>query len=145
MEANTKQPSKYRPKGIKKQKIIDMAIANPNLSHGQIADLTDLSRGRVSQILGEYHVCAETAQNYADNEAILLRDLRRRIYNQITDKKLESAPMQNLMVGMAIAIEKDRLISGQSTSHIVSLHADLAAIKQARSNTLVANKPKDEE
>ena len=133
MEASIKRKLPQRkPKGIDKQKVVDYKLNNPNLSHREIGEIMDISAPRVTQILGEYNVCAETAQNYADNEAILLRDLRRRIYNQITDKKLESAPMQNLMVGMAIAIEKDRLISGNSTSNILSLHADLAAIKEAK-------------
>jgi hypothetical protein len=54
--------------------------------------------------------------------------------NNVTDAKLKKSSARDLVVSAAILYDKERLERGMSTANLLSVHADIQAMRQLRAN-----------
>lgn len=100
-----------------KQKIVELA-SNTELTHEQIAKLNDVERSTVTKVLRNYQIDRQSLDIDRRNEADIWLDMSLRHLRAITDEEIKKAPVNIKMTNAAIAYDKYRLASNQSTENI---------------------------
>ena len=119
------------PRGRKPTAPIEylMTLRRKGLSHRQIAELIHVERSAVSQRLAGIDDQITWVDEYRKDRALILAYYQRHLLTFLTPAKLRKASARDLIVGMGILYDKERLETGQSTSNIA--YADML---QARIN-----------
>lgn len=98
------------------------------LTHQQIADRLGCQRTTVSERLKKANLAG--LGNFREYEAEVLSYHRRRILDFITDEDIEKANLQQKATSYAIFLDKERLLSGQTTANLGTIHANIHKLKQ---------------
>ena len=106
-------------KGIPIETIFD--LRGKGYTYSQIARHLDCHPSSIYQRLQHY----EITKQYIANKALLIRHLERKVYNAITDEKLQKANAYQLALIYAIIFDKGQLVEGKFTQHIA--YADIIA------------------
>jgi len=106
-------------KGIPIEAIFD--LRSKGLSASAIARHLGCGASNIVARLQDY----ENTKQYIANKALLIRHLERKVYNAITDEKLQKANAYQLALIYAIIFDKGQLVEGKFTQHIA--YADIIA------------------
>jgi transcriptional regulator with XRE-family HTH domain len=119
------------PRGRKPTAPIEylMTLRRKGLSHRQIAELIHVERSAVTQRLSGVDEAIKWTDEYTKDRALIFAYYQRHLLAFLTPTKLRKASARDLIVGMGILYDKERLETGQSTANIA--YAD---ILQARIN-----------
>ena len=131
LNSQTKK-SRKRYKLANKERVKALAINNPGLTHQEIATLENVERSTVSRILSQYDLDRKKIDKFAIDETLWLKDFRRRVITNITDEEIKNAPLNVKLVGYGIAVEKDRLLSGESTENYSVINKLIVEAKDYR-------------
>ena len=130
--ASRKRRPRSRLTEDQKSAITILAESNPALTHNDIATLQNVERSTVSKILADANIVKSEVDDYKSNEGTVIANLRKRIYNSITDEDLKKTPFGSRIMAYGILFDKNQLIDGKATDHVVQLNlvaADLRGIK----------------
>jgi len=136
VEAEQTPRKRGRPAGSRKsatvmlhREIVDCTKKGTGMSNREIADKVGCDRRTVGAVLAKYGINKDELEEYRDNQADILLGIQKNISVSITEADIKSASFRDRMVGMGIAIDKYRLITGQSTANI---SAWLGIVKDAQ-------------
>jgi hypothetical protein len=108
-------------------------------SHREIADKVQCSKTTVVEVLAKYGINQQELEEYRENQADILLGIQRKISVNVTEDEIKAASLRDKMVGLGIAIDKHRLITGASTSNMASW---IVVVQQSH-NRLNSNAPVD--
>ena len=100
------------------RKVIECNKTLQHPTQQNVADATGICRQTVANILAKYSINQQELEHYRENQADILLGLQQRITKHIADDDIKRAPMRDKMVALGIAIDKHRLVTGQSTSNV---------------------------
>lgn len=127
-----KRRPRARLKEEEKQKIKELAQANPNLSHQQIGELVNVDRSTVTKVIAGFELDRAEVQQYTENRADILAALQRRLLVSITDDDIKRTSAAQRVTMAAILHDKERLERGQSTSNVLTIDVLAADILKGR-------------
>lgn len=102
------------------------------VTYQELAKAYGCSAQNVHQRLSPYIKRRKEVQQFKENRADLLADIQEKILSSIDDKLIKKAQLLQRVDAAGKLYDKERLERGQSTENIVSIHADVAAIKLHR-------------
>ena len=105
-----------RPKMIPIERMLQ--LKDKNLTDEEIATILGCNRSNVSRRLAEHAPRLQRIDNYKKYRADVLTDLQIKVLDNVTDAKLKESSATQLITGMAILYDKERLERGQSTSNM---------------------------
>jgi len=111
------RPSKYAPKG-KADQIRRLKDEHPDLSHNQIAKLTDTDPSNVTRVLQRYGAEYKEVERYKRHRADILAGVQARLLKSITQADIEKAPVGSRILAVAQLYDKERLERGKATDII---------------------------
>lgn len=112
-------------KHIPIETIIDLHAKN--LSHAQIAKIVGCRSQNITQRLQASGITS--LRNFKKNRADVFATIQSRILNSIGDDDIKKAPFGSRITAAAILYDKERLERDKSTSNVLSIHSDIAALK----------------
>jgi hypothetical protein len=128
-----RKPSPKTPNPTTKQKkIILVKKDNPGLTTRQIATLADTDHSHVVKTLQRYGIQQEHLNRYKEHKADIIAGLQHRIASSVTDEDIQKSPFGSRILAMAQLIDKEQLLRGLATSNLAVIHADIAALRQAK-------------
>lgn len=101
---------------------IKLQLASGN-SIRRVARITGRSRPTVAKVKKDHHSAIEELQTQLAGDFM---ELANRLVSSIDEETIKKAPLQARVVSAGIAVDKSRLISGQSTENYAVLHAKAA-------------------
>jgi len=101
------------------------------LTYQEIADILKTSKQTIHRNLIEL-IPDTTTEIYRDHRADILSHTQLRLLNNVTNAKLKKASVRDLVVSAGILYDKERLERDLSTANVVSIVADLEALREAR-------------
>lgn len=123
-----------QPRGIIVEEIIALKTANPNLTTRQAARILGCSQANIYDHLSRNNLTwtgiARELETFKSNKSNVLHYKQKKMLEQITPKKMESASVRDLCVAFGILYEKQRLEDGESTQNHSVLSARLDAAKR---------------
>ena len=114
------RPSKGESLEIRKR-IVNLGKSTKNLPMREIAEEVGVSINTVADILAKYGLNKQEIDDYAKNQVDILQGIQHKIAKSITDDDIKKAGLKDKMIAMGIAVEKQRLISGESTSNLAGI------------------------
>jgi predicted transcriptional regulator len=121
MEQNQEAPQSHRKRRKpltteEKQKAAD--LVQKGLTHDETAKLLNAERSAITKAIQPYLLGKEALEIDKKNEANIWLDLSMRHARAITDEDIKKAPVNVKMTNAAIAYDKYRLATGQSTDNV---------------------------
>jgi len=95
-------------------------LREKGLSLSQIGKIAEMTKQAVSSRLKSRGEMLERVEEFKEDEVVINYDLRRRILESISDKNIDEAKLQAKAIVYGILVDKQRLISGESTQNIAS-------------------------
>jgi hypothetical protein len=127
-----KQTKIRQPKdGSKTRDILTLATTTP-ASPSEIAGTLNTSRQLVHQTLQRYGIDPNETKAYKEHRADILAGMQAKLLNSLDDMKIEKAPMGSIVLAACQLYDKERLERDMSTANIASVHADIAALRNAK-------------
>ena len=123
--------------------IVNLGKNTKNLPMREIAETVGVSINTVSDVLAKYQINQQELEDYRNNQADILLGLQHRITKHITDESIKRAPMRDQLVALGIAIDKHRLVTGQSTSNVSNWTMIVNKASKPTKEEIVVN-PSDE-
>ena len=90
------------------------------LTEDEMEVITGTTKQNISQRLKAMDAKFERVERFKRDEVPLNYDIRRRILESISDKDINEAKLQAKAIVYGILVDKQRLISGESTQNIAS-------------------------
>lgn len=115
-----RKPGRPR-KGEEVQNQIIRLAENGLKSPSVIAEAVGCDPSTVTIALKKYGLDGRDIKAYDENKVELLKGIQGKIIKAIAVKDLEDVPLQQLATSYGILVDKERLISGQSTSNMAVL------------------------
>jgi len=107
---------------------------HPDLTTREIAAIADTDHTHVIKTLRRYGIERVHVNRYKRHRADVLAGMQDRLMNSITVSDIKKAPMRDKVVSVGILYDKERLERDLSTANVVSVVADLEALRQARND-----------
>ena len=108
--------SQYITKGIPIEDILE--LKNKDLNNKQIAELLGCDRSNVSKRLKEYTPTLKKIGGYKKHRADIYAHMQSELLSAVTPDKIKDCSVPQLVTGMAILYDKERLERGQSTQNM---------------------------
>ncbi len=108
--------SQYTTKGIPIEDILE--LKNKDLNNKQIAELLGCDRSNVSKRLKEYAPTLRKIGGYKKHRADIYAHMQSELLSAVTPDKIKDSSATQLITGMAILYDKERLERGQSTQNM---------------------------
>jgi hypothetical protein len=92
------------------QQIVDLKMANPNLTLKDIATITDCDVSNVSRTLQRYNIDADNLQGYKNHKADILAGLQDKLLSSVSSMStadIQKASMKDRIVSAAILHDKE--------------------------------------
>ncbi|MEE8382202.1 MAG: hypothetical protein V3R78_10070 [Thermodesulfobacteriota bacterium] len=105
-----------RPKMIPIERMLQ--LKDKNLTDEEVATILGCNRSNVSRRLAEHAPRLQKLDNFKKYRADILTDLQIKVLDHVTDDKLNSSSATQLITGMAILYDKERLERGQSSTNL---------------------------
>jgi predicted DNA-binding protein YlxM (UPF0122 family) len=102
------------------------------LSYSEIAAIEGVSPQAIHSSIKDLLPTEET-KTFQEHRADILAEIQRKLITCIDDKLAKSLVERRGLVDFGILFDKERLERGQSTQNLATIHADIAALKEARS------------
>ena len=107
---------------------------HPNLTTYEIAKIADTDHSHVIKTLQRYGIDRTHVDRYKAHRADILAGMQERLLNNITKADIKKAPMRDKIVAAGILYDKERLERDLSTANVMSIVADLEAVRKAHNN-----------
>ncbi len=124
MSETQAQPAKRRgrPRGSEsarnRERVTKLVQTVPGISIREIAEETGLAKNTIQTMMDKHQIIKAELDAYKTYQPDVLLNLSRRISESIDDECIKKAPLKDRMVGLGIAIDKFRLITGESTGNV---------------------------
>lgn len=128
------KPRRPRP-GTRSEAILTLAATTP-ATPPQIADAVHCGRQLVHQVLQRYGIEANTLESFKEHRADILAGKQEAILNSIDTDAIKGMPVGQRIMSLGILYDKERLERGQSTANVASIHADIAALRGAETDSV---------
>jgi predicted transcriptional regulator len=113
----TTSPTKSsRPMMIPIERLLQ--LKGKNLTDQEVATILGCNRSNVSRRLKQHAPRLQRIDNYKKYRADILVDLQIKALDNVTDAKLKDSSATQLITGMAILYDKERIERGLSTSNL---------------------------
>jgi len=124
------KPRPRAKRGVDDATALSLRINN-GLSYAQIGAIQGKSKQAIHQRL-RHILPDEATEAYKAKRADILSRVQLRVLESIDDESINKAPLAARATTYGILYDKERLERGQSTSNMMSVHADLEALRGAR-------------
>jgi len=133
---NTAETTNTTKKPTHKQAVIlQTKQEHPDLTTREIAKIADTDHTHVIKTLQRYGIDRVHVNRYKSHRADILAGMQEKLMNSITKADIKKAPMRDKVVSVGILYDKERLERDLSTANVMSVVADLEALREARNNT----------
>jgi predicted transcriptional regulator len=122
---------KQMNKGIPLSKVLD--LKERGLSHTEIAKVLGCDRSNVSNRLKAYGATFERIEGHKKHRADILTHIQSKLLDGITPDKIKESSATQLITGMAILYDKERLERGKSSTNL-----SVAGLVEAHNTNLEA-------
>ena len=123
-----------KPITPKQQIILKTKQEHPDLTVREVAAIANVDHSYVVQVLARYGVNASHVEDFKANRANVFAGIQHRLLNSITDEDIQKAPMGSRILAAAQMYDKERLERDLSSVNVASVHTDIAALRQLKSN-----------
>ena len=110
---------------VKSSRILTVPIVASMLSKGysqtKIAGIFNISKQAVNQFISKNITKLDAIKNFDDVITASIKDKVSCIIDALDERDIKKASLSQKMVGVAIGIEKIRLLQGESTSNVATL------------------------
>jgi hypothetical protein len=113
-------PSPFTRKGIDHTKTVK--LREHGLSCSQIAAIQGCDKSNIVRVLQSYGVGKKEVEDYKEHRANILAGVQVKLLKHLTEAKVKDMPGGSLVLAVAQLYDKERLETGQSTSHVVMTH-----------------------
>lgn len=114
--------------------ILQTKQEHPDLTTREIAAIAETDHTHVVKTLQRYGIERVHVDRYKRHRADILVGMQEKLINSITDDDIKKAPMRDKVVSVGILYDKERLERDLSTANVVTIVADLEAVRQAHNN-----------
>jgi hypothetical protein len=119
----------------KEKKELAVKLAEADLPHSQIAEIIGCERSTISRLLQPYALEKRSLEEDKKQLGNIFLDLSMRYARSITDEDIKKTPPGARITNMAIAYDKYRLETNQSTENVSVITATMRELrKQLDSN-----------
>jgi len=115
---------------VDRDKAIELR-AKHGLTYAQIGAINGVSKQAIHKLIKHLEP-DETTETYKSTRADVLAKVQHNLLSELTPAKVQKMQPRDIVVSMGILYDKERLERGQSTSNMMSVHADLEALRGAR-------------
>jgi predicted transcriptional regulator len=124
-----------KPKTRKRKVDVLTAIEHKQsgLSYRDIAAIQKVTPQAIQQAIRNLLPTQHTEQ-YKEHRADILANLQLKYINNIDDAQIKKNLSQRGMTDLAILYDKERLERGMSTANLLSVHADIQAMRRLRAD-----------
>jgi len=105
-------------------------LRKSGLTYADIAKYFDCARSSVHAALKKYGLITERVKVFRENRADILSELQERLLSSIDLASIKKSSMPARVLAVAQLYDKERLERDLSTSNVVTLHDDIAALKR---------------
>lgn len=113
----------------KQTKILHIVTTKPNLTTREVAKICDTDHSYVVQVMQRYNITSNIVDDYKVNRADIFAGLQHRLVSSITDAEIKKAAIGTRILAACQMYDKERLERGMSTSNLLSVHGDIAALR----------------
>lgn len=130
------QATKNKPKTpttrrrVDRDQAIDLR-AKHGLTYAQIGAINGVSKQAIHKLIKHLEPDQYT-EVYKSTRADVLAKVQHGLLSELTPDKVKKMQPRDIVVSMGILYDKERLERGQSTSNMMSIHADLETLRGAR-------------
>ena len=126
-------PDLPKHKGITLEDIIHCVVVK-KLSYKETAKMLDCSASNVKQWVKRYDIKPGYLDKYKETRADILAYHQGEILKGLTPDKIKSARLTEISTAYGTLYDKERLERDLSTANVVSIVADLEAVRKAHNN-----------
>ncbi|MGR3218425.1 MAG: helix-turn-helix domain-containing protein [Candidatus Anammoxibacter sp.] len=121
-----------KPKLISTAKMIE--LSEKGVSYSDVARILGCSKQTVSARLKKIDYTPQSIKDYRENEANMLSLVRSRIVLSLDADTIQKANLLQRTTSLGILLDKERLITGQSTGNIAVKHVFESIIEDSHKN-----------
>ena len=118
------------PKYVPIAKLIE--LRKKGLTHKEIGKIVGITRENVTRRLCDVDIPG--IETFKRNRADVFAYHQEKLLNSITQSDIKKAPMRDKIVAAGILYDKERLERDLSTQNVMSIVADLEAVRKAHNN-----------
>jgi len=111
--------------------ILADAAKNPGKSVAQLAIDNGAAKDTVDAVLRKYNSNIKEVDDYRKNRVEIIAGIQGKLLKTLATKDCTEASVQQLATAAAILIDKERLLTGQSTANIATFSHLVAEIEGA--------------
>lgn len=105
------------------KKIIQCTKNGTHPSQREVAEIVGCSKTTVVEVLAKYGIRHNEVEEFKTNRADILAGKTQELIQALDADKIKTMPGRDLLVGIGILTDKERLERGQSTANVASLHS----------------------